>query len=121
MLELSTLSHTWILDIDGTLLKHNGHLDNQDVILPGVKEFFAKIPSADKIILLTARKKQYQAETIRFLTQAGLRWDEIIFDIPTGERILINDMKPRERLKTAIAINVERDVGLGSVAIKPEG
>ncbi len=25
MIEISSLAHTWILDIDGTLVKHNGN------------------------------------------------------------------------------------------------
>ena len=31
------LSHTWFIDIDGTILKHNGYLiDKKDTILKGV-------------------------------------------------------------------------------------
>ena len=35
---LSTLSKTWIFDLDGTLLKHNGYkTDGEDSLLEGVK------------------------------------------------------------------------------------
>ena len=34
---LSTLGHTWIFDLDGTIVKHNGYLiDGKDTLLPGV-------------------------------------------------------------------------------------
>ena len=43
-MDLSTLPKTWIIDVDGTLVKHNGYLiDGEDTILDGVKEFFDKI------------------------------------------------------------------------------
>ena len=68
MLELSTLAKTWILDVDGTIVKHNGYLkDGYDTILDGVKEFFSKISPEDKIILLTARKNKFLDELKVFL------------------------------------------------------
>ncbi len=53
---LSTLPKTWIFDLDGTLLKHNGYkIDGQDKILCGVKEYFDKISVEDRILILTSR------------------------------------------------------------------
>ena len=75
---------------------------------PGVKGFLSSIPSSDKIIFLTSREEKYKEKTIRFLKDNGLRFDYIIFDLPPGERILINDIKPGG-LKTAICINVKRN------------
>ena len=38
---LSTLAKTWIFDLDGTLVKHNGYKsDGQDTLLKGVSEYF---------------------------------------------------------------------------------
>ena len=38
---VSALGKTWILDIDGTVCKHNGYkLDGHDTLLPGAKQFF---------------------------------------------------------------------------------
>lgn len=35
--EVSTMGKTWILDIDGTLVKHNGYqLDGCDTLLEGI-------------------------------------------------------------------------------------
>ena len=109
ILKLSNLSHTWLIDIDGTIVKHNGHkIDAQDRLLDGVSEFFAKLPKDDKVILLTARSKSEVANFKAFLTLHKIRFDEIISDLPFGERILINDIKP-SGLKTAFAINKVRD------------
>ena len=107
------LSHTWFIDIDGTILKHNGYLiDKKDTILKGVKKFFKKIPKKDKIILITSRKKNILKKTILFLKKNNIRFDQVIFDLPYGERILINDIKPKNNLKTVISINVKRNEGL---------
>lgn len=109
-LNLSNLNHTWIFDLDGTLLKHNGHLEGQDELLPGVHELFETIPEEDYILVLTSRSAEYEETTKQFLKKCNLRYNNIIFDLPTGERILINDIKPRG-LHTAIAVNLERDAG----------
>ena len=108
MIELSPLPKTWIFDVDGTLVEHNGHLNGGDVLLPGVKESFEKIPLSDKIILMTAREKEYEDSLQCFLINNGIRFDTILFGMPTGERILINDRKP-SGLVTAIAVNKDRD------------
>ena len=109
-ISLSTLPHTWIFDLDGTLVSHNGHLNGGDTLLPGVKEFFLKIPDEDTIIILTARKKKFQKETENFLLLNNIKFDVIIFEMPHGERILINDVKP-SGLCTAYSINQPRDNG----------
>ena len=107
------LSHTWFIDIDGTIVKHNGYIINKsDTLLKGVKKFFEKIPKNDKIILTTSRSKKNSKKTISYLKKKKIKFDQIIFDLPYGERILINDVKPKNKLKTAISINVKRDMGL---------
>lgn len=109
MIEISSLPHTWILDVDGTLVKHNGYkMDGFDTLLEGVKEFYETIPKNDKIVLLTARKGQYLEDLKEFLNSNGLRYDYLLTDMPMGERILVNDRKP-SGLNTAFAINKNRD------------
>lgn len=108
-MKLSTLAKTWILDVDGTLVKHNGYkTDGYDTLLDGVKEFYSKISPEDKIVLMTARKEEYLEELKKFLAENGLRYDYLLTDMPMGERILINDNKP-SGLKCAYAICKERD------------
>ena len=109
-LVMSTLHKTWILDLDGTILKHNGYkIDGEDTILAGALEYLNSVPQNDKIVILTSRTQEYKEETITFLRDNGIRYDEILFDMPMGERILINDRKP-SGLDMAYAINLERDV-----------
>lgn len=109
MLEFSTLPKTWILDVDGTIVKHNGYkIDGYDTLLEGVKEFFEKLPPEDKVILLTARNEEYLAGLKNFLAKNNIRYDAVLTDIPLGERILVNDRKP-SGLDMAFAINKDRD------------
>lgn len=106
---LSQLGHTWILDLDGTLVKHNGYLtDGHDTLLPGVREFLQSISEKDMIVILTSRKETFRDMTETFLAEQGVRYDHIIFDVPYGERILINDDKP-SGLKSGYCINTDRD------------
>jgi len=104
----SKLNKTWLLDIDGTLIKNNEHLNGGDVLINGVKDFFKKINANDTVILLTSRNKKYKEELENFLQKNGVRFDNIIYDLPFGERILVNDEK-NSGLKTAYAINKKRD------------
>jgi len=113
-LALSSLPHTWLIDVDGTILKHNGHKSGGDALLYGVKAFWDTIPANDVIILLSARTQQEMPATLAFLEQQGLRYNHAIFDMPKGERILINDDKPGG-LVTALAISTPRDKGLGEL------
>lgn len=107
---LSTLPKTWIFDLDGTLVKHNGYLtDGKDVLLDGVKEYFSEIPAEDKIIILTARESKYEKMTRDFLVRNQIRYDMILFHMPAGERILVNDRKP-SGLSMAVAVDMDRDV-----------
>ncbi len=106
---LSTLSKTWVFDLDGTLLKHNGYkIDGKDTLLPGVKEYLATIPDEDKIIIFTSRIDEYKEMTLKFLKENGIRYDEILFNMPYGERIIVNDRKP-SGLDMSVAINMDRD------------
>ena len=108
-LTLSALGHTWILDLDGTIVKHNGYLiDGEDTFLPGAEAFLKGIPSQDMVIFVTSRKEEYRGLTEDFLIRHGIRYNHIIFETPYGERILVNDAKP-SGLKMAISINVSRN------------
>lgn len=108
-LVLSTLPKTWLFDLDGTVVKHNGYkTDGADTLLEGAKEYLDDIPAGDKIIFLTSRTEEYQEKTLRFLEANNIRYDRIIFGMPLGERIVVNDRKP-SGLDMAVAINLARD------------
>lgn len=106
---LSTLPKTWIFDLDGTLVKHNGYLiDGVDSLLPGVREYLAELPAEDKVLIVTSRTEEYQEMTELFLAEHGVRYDLILYGMPMGERILVNDAKP-SGLQTAYAFNLNRN------------
>ena len=123
-LTLSRLPHTWLIDIDGTIFAHNPRMSGDyddievgtgDVLLPGVADFWKRIPVSDTVILLSARHPKYRSMTEHSLQSYGLRYNEVIFGLPKGERLLLNDIKPGGLL-TAHAVNLRRDGGLSEIA-----
>ena len=53
---LDDIEKTWIFDLDGTLVVHNGYKNGVDELLPSVKEFYEKnIEDTDYILIITAR------------------------------------------------------------------
>ena len=115
-LKISSLGHTWFLDFDGTLVEHNGYKTGEDKFLPGAKEFLLSIPKEDYVLITTAREKEAREKTEKFLKENGIRYDEILFEMPMGERILINDDKP-SGLRCAYAITPKRNQGLKNLEI----
>ena len=113
---MSVLPKTWIFDLDGTLVEHNGYLHGGDKLLPGVKEFWERIPVTDFILILTSRKKEEQRVTEQFLADHQIRFNQIIYDLPMGERILINDDKP-SGLPMAFSVRRKRNEGLGDIIV----
>ena len=109
VIKVSPLGKTWIFDIDGTIVKHNGYkLDGRDSMLPDAKMFLDSIPPEDMVVLITSRTEAWKEATIDFLQANEIRYDHIIFDAPFGERILVNDRKP-SGLCVSIAVNTERN------------
>jgi hypothetical protein len=119
-LALSPLKHTWVLDFDGTLVKHNGYKNGDDEWLPGALEFLRSIPGGDYVMILTAREKEAKERTEAFIRAAGVRCNDIKFEMPMGERILLNDDKP-SGLCCAHAVSLKRDQGLEHITIKIDG
>lgn len=108
-IEMTALPKTWILDLDGTVVRHNGYkTDGADTLLDGVDQLLSQIGEGDMVVFITSRKKEYQEITERFLDEHGIRYDHIIYGAPYGERILVNDRKP-SGLQMAYAFNTNRD------------
>lgn len=106
---MTNLPKTWILDFDGTIVKHNGYkLDGEDTLLDGVDDLLLQIQDDDMVIILTSRKKEYESITKDFLKKCNIRYDYIIFEAPYGERILVNDRKT-SGLNMAYAVNSDRN------------
>lgn len=111
------LNATWFIDIDGVIFPHNAYLSQTEIEkpLPGVIDFFRKLDPDDKVVLVTARAKKYELLTINSLNRSNIRYNFILFDLPTGPRVLINDKK-ESGMDTAYSINVERNVGLSNIS-----
>ncbi|MCM1183099.1 MAG: hypothetical protein NC337_06980 [Roseburia sp.] len=108
-IEMSALPKTWILDLDGTVVRHNGYkTDGRDSLLENADRLLSQIREEDMLIFVTSRKREYKEMTERFLDENGIRYDHIIYEAPCGERILVNDEKP-SGLRTAYAINTRRN------------
>ena len=113
-LPLKDLPKGWILDLDGTLVVHNGYKTGKDTLLPGVKDFFEKnVKRDDYVLIISARFSVFKGIAEKCLKKNGIRYDKIIYDTPRGERILINDRKPwGGGIDTAYSFNIDRDSGL---------
>jgi hypothetical protein len=111
------------LDIDGCIFKHNGSLSLQVLaeaeVLEGVKD---KLDEWDRagytIVLTTGRRESLRDKTVRDLAKHGIFYDNILFGMGRGQRVVINDMKPDlPNYKTAKAINLPRNKGIGDIKL----
>ena len=108
----SRLNKTWIFDLDGTLVIHNGYKCGEDTLLPGIKDFFHNnVTDTDYVLITTARHSEFKGIAEKCFLENQIRYNKIIYDMPNGERILMNDIKP-SGLKTAYSYNLDRDIGL---------
>lgn len=120
---------TLFIDIDGTLVKHymdsNGkgtidQISSPVVVLPGVKEKFSEWKEAGYyIVLTTARSEKFRRVTENQLKSLGLWWNQLVMNLMSGERYIINDLKPNDPFNsTAIGINLLRNSGLEDVDLE---
>jgi len=116
------MKKTLFIDIDGTLVKHQGNLSkmitNEMEILPGVIEKLNEWNEAGNCIILTTGRK----ETLRKITEEGLLkngifYDQLIMGLTRGERVVINDKKPGNDMSVAYAIQINRNEGLKNINI----
>lgn len=120
-IEMTALPKTWILDLDGTIVKHNGYkTDGKDTLLEKADLLMDQISESDMVIIVTSRTEDYRELTESFLEEKNIRYDHIIYNAPYGERILINDNKPSGR-KMAYAIDTDRDILEKISIIRNEG
>ena len=113
------LAGTIFCDLDGTLVKHvsvpseNG---NEIKVLPDTPEKFKEwVEHGYYIVLVTSRPYNKVFGVLNKLVSLGVRFDQVICDLPVGPRYLINDSKGKE--VRAFAYPLERDIGVGGVDI----
>lgn len=106
---------TWFIDFDGTLVHHKSHMKDEDYILDDTKTFFkTKVEENDYVIITTARGHDHKERIENFLSKHDIKFNLVLCGLPSGARILINDIKP-DGMITAYSYNLERDKGILSV------
>lgn len=61
------------------------------------------------LVVTTARNEGFRELTIAQLDRIGLRYDDIIFGLPHGKRIVVNDYAPSNPYKSCDSINIRRN------------
>ena len=118
---------TIFCDIDGTLVEHEDE-PNYDLplkVLPGSKEKLNEwIENGYYIILVTARKINNLELLKQSLKNSDFTYHEIIANLPSGPRYLINDRKPSAILTSQVnSYEIDRNAGISHInlpnAIQP--
>jgi hypothetical protein len=112
---------TVFLDIDGTLVKHEGTLHAINIkgceLLEGTLEKLNEwCLEGVNIILTSGRKESQRKVTEKQLEFLGITYDQLILGIGGGDRILINDAKANGR-ETVKAICLPRDHGIKDIIL----
>jgi hypothetical protein len=106
----------YFLDIDGCTTQAGmpyGAGSWRDVhVLDGVKEKTAKmIADGCSIILVTSRPGTEAGVTEAVLKEDGVQWTRIVYGIPNGPRVLVNDYAASNPYPACSAINTKRNSG----------
>jgi hypothetical protein len=126
-----SINKTLFVDLDGTLLRHltNDQLDAMlkkhgsrsfmhEKPLKKTVDFLKGLSENDMIVFTTARDAKHKDHTIKVLQRLKIPYDHILFELHSGPRYLVNDMKPvgsvgnKLPYKTAYAINLTRNKGI---------
>lgn len=106
---------TFFVDIDGTLITNTS-----EYVFPYTGDGSPLQKNIDclnniyekgrcRIILTTSRNDRLKDITISELYKYGIKYDDIIMNLPHGQRILVNDFSNTNTFPTAVSINLERD------------
>jgi len=110
---------TIFCDLDGTLIKHIPvpAEDGNDIkLLPNSAEKLKEWHEKGYYVVLTSSRSYNKVfGVLNKLEEKGIKFDQIICDLPLGPRYLINDTKNKEI--RAIAYPLKRDKGVGDVDI----
>jgi hypothetical protein len=61
------------------------------------------------IVITTSRKSSSSVETLQQINKLGIKYHQILYDLPHGQRILINDTAKTNPYPSAVAINLTRN------------
>ncbi len=109
------------IDLDGTLIRHEAnpsYEDGEQILLPNTIEKINQFKDICYYIIITIERKKNVTYIKNLLDKLKIKYDRIISDIPSGPRILINDIKPsRPFYEMAKQINLIRDHGIQNINI----
>ncbi len=106
---------TIFIDLDGVLFQNSSeYFEPSWGTSDGLKSNIALInklfeDGRTTIIITTSRKKEYEEATLDQLKMVGLKYHQIIFDLPHSQRILINDFSDTNTFPSSISINLKRN------------
>ena len=122
-IELKRNYETIICDIDGVLIKHTPHSNNNakdNILISNCIQKLKEWRSDNKkIILMSARPEVQRKECEDMLKEKGIIFDNLILSVNPGTRYLINDIKPTHIFtKQSIDINIVRNKGIDNITCK---
>jgi NDP-sugar pyrophosphorylase family protein len=111
---------TFFIDIDGTSIKHSYHSWDKNIsnmeLLPGVLEKINEWKQqGHQIVFTTARRSKNHPNLKEELIKLGLPVDQLLTDVESGQRILINDKLRHKDVDRAVSINVVTDSGFDTI------
>jgi len=106
---------TLFVDLDGVIVKNSGrYIGNEWGTTQGIEKNIKCLNTLYntgkvKIIITTSRAAVCSDITKQQLKENGLKYDQIIYDLPHAKRILINDFANSNSYKSCDAINLPRN------------
>lgn len=106
---------TLFVDLDGTLVENSAQYNSPywgetNGITKNI-QVLNKLHKSGKvqIIITTSRKESFREATIKQLERLNIPYDDIIFGLVHGRRIVINDYARTNPFKSCDAINIKRN------------
>ncbi len=106
---------TLFVDLDGTLVLNSGQYTNPGWgETDGIHKNIAAINALHatgkvEVIITTSRKESFRNVTVEQLDKLGIKYDQIIFELVHGKRIVINDYAKTNPYKSCDAVNLKRN------------
>lgn len=106
---------TLFVDLDGTLVYNSGQYSDPrwgetDGIQANIDAVNTLYKSGKvEVIITTSRTEAFREVTVEQLSKVGAHYHQIIFGLPHGNRIIINDYARTNPYKSCSAINLKRD------------
>lgn len=115
------MSKTIFIDIDGTLIKHQGSLEKciygpVETIQYTEEKIQDWMLAGHRVIITTARPESTRKQTIKTLEECRIMYDMLIMGLPHGPRVVINDAKPNIG-EMAVGITIKRNSGICEIEL----